>query len=200
GGRVVRAIPETNTEGERRLNLIGERAQAALNLRQLEIGPDRGVAAGDIESHTHDRHLVSIRGHAANRHDIAHVPIGHQRRALRSARHIAQLLERVRLVRTENLNVSHWWKFSTLRPQAIQCPRERNRFTDVGDPANPRNRTFYTETEAGVHERPVLTQIQIPRIRLFRQSLGTNARQQLLVIVLALAAADDLAIALRRQT
>src|SRR5258705_2467542 len=50
-----------------------------------------------------------------------------------------------------------------------------------------------------MHERAVLPQIQIPGVRLFRQLLGADTREQLVVIVLALAAADDLAIALRRE-
>src|SRR5207245_1482618 len=45
-------------------------------------------------------------------------------------------------------------------------------------------------------ERAVLPQIEIPRVRLLRQSLGANARQQLLVVVLALAAANDFPVAL----
>src|SRR5438270_2122627 len=50
-----------------------------------------------------------------------------------------------------------------------------------------------------MHERAVLPEIQIPRVRLFRQLLGANPREQLVVVVLALAAADDLAVALRRE-
>src|SRR3989441_3863179 len=66
--------------------------------------------------------------------------------------------------------------------------------------ADPRDRALDPQSESGMDERAVLPQIEIPRIRLLRQSLGANARPQLLVVVLALAAADDFSVPLRRKT
>src|SRR3989441_9044994 len=66
--------------------------------------------------------------------------------------------------------------------------------------ADPRDRALDPQSESGMDERAVLPQIEIPRIRLLRQPLGPNARPQLLVVVLALAAADDFSVALRRKT
>ena len=105
--RIVRAVPATDPERQRRLNLVGQLAQPDLDRGQLEIGADRRVAAGDVEPHAHDRHLVPIRGDATDRHDISQVPIRHERGTLGAARDIAQLLESVGLVRAENLDVSH---------------------------------------------------------------------------------------------
>src|SRR3989442_4847643 len=66
--------------------------------------------------------------------------------------------------------------------------------------ADPRDRALDPQSESGMDERAVLPQIEIPRIRLLRQPLGPNARPQLLVVVLALAAADDFSVPLRRKT
>src|SRR5947208_6366034 len=88
----------------------------------------------------------------------------------------------------------------TLRPESVKRARERDRFPDVRNAANPRDRALDPEPKPRVHERSVLPQIEIPRIRFLRQSLGANALQQFVVIVLALAAADDLAVTLGRET
>src|SRR6266568_3014910 len=85
---------------------------------------------------------------------------------------------------------------SWLGPQPVQRPWKSDRLADMRDAADPRDRALDAEPESGVHERAVLPQIQIPRVRLFRQLLGTNAREQLVVVVLALAAADDFAVSL----
>src|SRR6266513_1164544 len=49
----------------------------------------------------------SVRGHAADRHDVPEVPIGHERGALGPARHVAQLGQRLRLVGPEDLRLGH---------------------------------------------------------------------------------------------
>ena len=107
GRRVVSAVPQTHTERQRRLDLVGQLAQPRLDLRQLQIGADRGVAAGDVESHPYDRDLVAVRRHATDRHDIPQVSVGHERGPLGAARDIAQLVQRVGLMRTKDLSVSH---------------------------------------------------------------------------------------------
>src|SRR5437667_3169121 len=104
GGRIVRAVPQAHAERQRGLNLVGQLTQPPppLDLRQLQIGADRSVAAGDIESHADHGDLVAVRRDAADRHDIAQMPVRHERGALGAARDIAQLLQSVGLVRAED--------------------------------------------------------------------------------------------------
>src|SRR5437762_1771830 len=87
----------------------------------------------------------------------------------------------------------------TLRPESVKRAWERDRFPDVRNAANPRDRALDPEPKPRMHKRAVLPQIEIPRVRLLRQPLGANAGEQLVVVVLALAAADDLAVALGRE-
>src|SRR2546423_1084843 len=86
-----------------------------------------------------------------------------------------------------------------LGPQLVQRPRKCDRLANVWDAADPRDRTLDAEPETRVHERPVLPEIQVPAVRLLGQLVLADAREQLVVVVLALAAGDDLAVALRRQ-
>src|SRR5256885_1380872 len=86
-----------------------------------------------------------------------------------------------------------------LGPEFVQRPRKCDRLANVWDAADPRDRTLDAEPEARVHERPVLPEIQVPAVRLLGQLVLADAREQLVVVVLALAAADDLAVAFRRQ-
>ena len=66
--------------------------------------------------------------------------------------------------------------------------------------AEPRHGALETESESTVHERAVLPQIEIPAICVNFESFFLNSREQLVVVVLALRTADDLAIPFRRQT
>src|SRR5512144_2292905 len=84
-------------------------------------------------------------------------------------------------------------------PQLVERAGERDRFADVRDAANPGDRPLHTQAEPGVDERAVLAEIEVPAVSLQRQSLLLDAADQPVVVVLALAAADDLAIAFRRQ-
>src|SRR6266487_2168425 len=86
-----------------------------------------------------------------------------------------------------------------LRPEPVEGPWKCDRLPNMRDAADPRDRPLDAESEARMHERAVLPQVEIPGVRLLGQLLGANARQQLVVIVLALAAADDLAVPLGRQ-
>ena len=79
----------------------------------VQVGADRGVAAGDVEADADDRDLVPVGGDAADRHDVAEVAVGHQRRALGAAGDVLELRERVRLVLAEDGDLcvgSHYWK------------------------------------------------------------------------------------------
>src|SRR2546425_12489640 len=78
------------------------------------------------------------------------------------------------------------------RPEPVQRTRERDRLADVRDAADPRHGALHAEPEPGVYERAVLAEVQVPAVRVFGQLLRADAPEQLVVIVLALAAADDL--------
>src|SRR5258705_3735084 len=69
------------------------------------------VCSSDLEPRrarrAHDGDLVAVRGDAADGHDITQVPVRHERGALGAARDVAELLERVGLVGTEDFNVIH---------------------------------------------------------------------------------------------
>jgi len=43
-----------------------------------------------------------------------------------------------------------------------------------------------------MHERPILAEIQVPPVGVERQAFGLDARDQLVVVVLALTPSDDL--------
>src|SRR5256885_15991383 len=85
------------------------------------------------------------------------------------------------------------------RPQLVQRPRKRDRLANVWDAADPRDGALEAEPEARVNERPILPEIQVPAVRVLGQPLLADAREQPVVVVLALAPTDDLAVALRRQ-
>src|SRR5687767_10965508 len=74
--------------------------------------------------------------------------------------------------------------------------REGNRLTQMRQPADPRHGSLQSEAKAGVYERAVLPEIEVPRVGLDRQSFLLNPMQQPVVVVLALRSADDLAVAL----
>src|ERR1035437_6990216 len=84
---------------------------------------------------------------------------------------------------------------NVLGPQPMHHSRERNHFADVLKPADPRDRALEPESEARVRERPVPAEIQVPIVRGRWEALLVDSGPQLVVIVLALRAADDLAVA-----
>ena len=65
--------------------------------------------------------------------------------------------------------------------------------------ANPRHRALDSHSESGMWNRAVATQIEIPLKRFDREMVLAYPRQQFLVLVNALPAADDFAIPLGRQ-
>src|SRR6266478_6596165 len=80
--------------------------------------------------------------------------------------------------------------------QPLHHPRERNRFTHMMKPADPVDRALDAHPEAGVRDRPVAPQIEVPLERLQRQIVLLDLALERFVIVLALSAADNLAVAL----
>src|SRR5207248_5222853 len=85
------------------------------------------------------------------------------------------------------------------RPQLVQSAGKRDRLADVRDAADPRHRALDAQSEAGVHERAVLAQVEIPAVGVLRQLFRADPREQLVVVVLALAAPDALPVALGRE-
>ncbi len=85
--RVVRAILPPDAETDRGGNVVGNSAQRAANfvggiaeLREREVGANRRVAARDVEPDADDGHLLVVRSHSANGHDVPDVPVRHERR------------------------------------------------------------------------------------------------------------------------
>src|SRR5947208_2775120 len=66
-----------------------------------EVRADCRVAAGDVESDTHDRRLVVVGGNTADGHHISGMPIGHERDLLGARRYVAKLRERLLVMGTE---------------------------------------------------------------------------------------------------
>src|ERR1700687_419593 len=85
------------------------------------------------------------------------------------------------------------------RLESVHCSRKGYRFPDVMDSRYPRNRPLQPEPEAGMYERPVLSEIEVPVVRLNGKILPLDASQQLVVIVLALRATDYLPVAFRGE-
>jgi len=112
GRGVVRAVLPADAEADLGLDLVRDGVQpaaalllAATQVVQHEVGADRRVAARDVEADAHHRHLIAVRGHAADRHHVAQMPIRHQRRPLRATRNVAQLRQRLLVVLAEDPHV-----------------------------------------------------------------------------------------------
>src|SRR5580658_1501618 len=86
-----------------------------------------------------------------------------------------------------------------LRIDAIQHPWKGDDLANVLRSANPRHRAFKAQSKARVRNAAVAPQVQIPLERFFGQLFFANAPNQRLVVRLALASADDLAVSLRRN-
>ena len=107
-GSIVGAVLPANAEGDDVLDLVGDLRQPideAGRAVQRQVGANRGVAAGDVETDADHRHLPGVGRHAADRHDVAQVPVGHQRRAFGAAGDVVELRQRVRFVVAEDGDV-----------------------------------------------------------------------------------------------
>src|SRR6202171_3136391 len=85
------------------------------------------------------------------------------------------------------------------RRAPLHHARERNRFADVVQPADPRDGALDAQPEPGVRHRAVLAQLPVPLERLARLLILLDLRRERRVVVLPLAAADDLPVSLRRE-
>src|SRR6185312_13907999 len=81
----------------------------------------------------------------------------------------------------------------------VQHPRIRNGLPQVRQAGHPGHEPLDAHAEAAVGERPVFTDVKIPLERLDGEVVLLDAREQQVVVVNPLAAADDLAVALGRQ-
>src|SRR5215469_2351831 len=82
------------------------------------------------------------------------------------------------------------------RSQPLEHAREGNRLAHVMQAAEPGDATLDAHAESGVRHGPEAPQVEVPRERLARQRVLGDARLEDLEVVLALATADDLAVAL----
>src|SRR5437660_3800924 len=87
--------------------------------------------------------------------------------------------------------------YPALRIHAINHAREGNDFANVFGAANPGDRALQAHSEAGVRNTAVAPKIEIPLERFFGQVVFAQAPQEQIVIVDALAAADDFAVTFR---
>src|SRR6478752_4269653 len=88
---------------------------------------------------------------------------------------------------------------SCLWIDARQCSRKRNCFTHVLQAAHPGHGALNAHAKPGVRHAAKLAQVQIPLERRFRQIVFLNTLEQQVVVANALRAADNLAVAFRRQ-
>src|SRR5271166_5327465 len=86
-----------------------------------------------------------------------------------------------------------------LRLEAFHHARERNDLADMMRAGEPSYAALDTHPEAGVRHRTIAAQIEVPVERLQRQILRENLVLEGFIVVFALAAADDLAMAFRRK-
>lgn len=82
-GMVVRGIRSTTGAADAKADLALDLVRNAAQLSSTEagegpIGTDGSVAAGNVESDTHDAGMVTVGRHTSDRHDISLVAIGHE--------------------------------------------------------------------------------------------------------------------------
>src|SRR5688572_30121516 len=87
--------------------------------------------------------------------------------------------------------------FSWLQP--VKHPRERNRFADVLQSANPRDGTLDAHAESGMRNGSVFAKIEIPLEGFARQVVFLDPLSQEFIARHALAATYDFTITLGRE-
>ena len=104
GRGIVGAVRTSDPERDGGLDFVGDGGQAIAHCSERDIGPDGSVAAGDVESDADDRDTVAVGGHAADRHDVAHVAISHQCDPVGAGRDVLKLLDGFLVVLTEDVH------------------------------------------------------------------------------------------------
>src|SRR5689334_13209065 len=85
------------------------------------------------------------------------------------------------------------------RGEAIEHAGEWDRLAHMAEPADPGDAPLDPEAEAGVRKGAVTAQIEVPLERLLGELVLLDGVLQRREVILALAAADDLAVALGRE-
>src|SRR3989441_8259965 len=80
------------------------------------------------------------------------------------------------------------------RVEPVERPGVGNRFTQVVDAGDPRDEALDPHPEPGVRHRAVLADVEVPAERLEGQAVLLDPTEQEVVVVDALAAADDFAV------
>ena len=100
---VIRGAGAANSKADPGLYLVGDSGEILAGVvSECSIGANGGVAARDIETDTNNAHLVAIPSHAADRHDVALVPVSHESGCLGPAGYILELGDRALVVGAEN--------------------------------------------------------------------------------------------------
>ena len=113
GRRVVRAVLAADAEAHGVGDRIGDPGERRADFRrraakrvEREVGANRGVAAGDVEADADDGHLVAVGRDATDRHDVAHVAVGHEGCVHCLFANVLELDERLFFVLSEDLHGS----------------------------------------------------------------------------------------------
>src|SRR5437867_12056128 len=85
------------------------------------------------------------------------------------------------------------------RIETVDRPRVGDRLAQVVDARDPGDEALDPHPEPRVRHRPVPSDVEVPAERLEGQPVLLDSPEQEIVVVDALAAADDLPVALRRQ-
>ena len=127
--RVVRLVLSADAEAHGVGDRVGDLAEQLLHLVGIsaerfegEVGADRRVSAGDVEPDAHDRDLVVVRRDAADRHDVAHVAVGHESGVDRVLTHMLELDDGLFVVLAEDLHSLLMSMISGV-PFPVRCPR-----------------------------------------------------------------------------
>ena len=108
--RIAGTVLPADAERDLILNRVGDRVEAVEQVGRTcpcEIGPDRRIAAGDVEPDADDGDLLAIGGNAANRHDVTEVTVGHQRGPLGAARDVLELRQGLWLMLSKDSELAH---------------------------------------------------------------------------------------------
>jgi hypothetical protein len=126
-----------HAEPDCRRDLIGEFTERRNDPVGGQVGLDRRVAARDVYADADGTDLIPVRRHATDGHDVAHVPIGHQRDPLRVPRHVLELGQRLLVVFPEDPHASsvirnRAWQDAVRRWVTLVPPLQTiNRIVDV---------------------------------------------------------------------
>src|SRR5262249_34837737 len=83
--------------------------------------------------------------------------------------------------------------------EAVEHARERDGLANVWQPAHPRHGALDAESETGMREGAVTPDVEVPLERRPREAMLVDRGLELHEVVLALSAADDLAVPLGRE-